>query len=115
MLRNKFMSALALAATISMMSVIPAFALPKTTDANGFTWTQKANEWSVHDSSGAAVSGFISYNGNVYYLDKNGVMKTGWIKSSGSWYYMNDKGILVTDAWIDNYYVNSDGKMTKIQ
>ena len=51
----------------------------------------------------------------LYFLDKNGIMKTGWIKSSGSWYYLNDNGTLAVDQWIDNYYVDSTGKMTKIQ
>ena len=69
----------------------------------------------VVDGSGKPATGFISYNDQTYFLDKNGIMKTGWIKSSGSWYYLNDNGTLAVDQWIDNYYVDSTGKMTKIQ
>lgn len=40
---------------------------------------------------------------------------TGWIKYKNSWYYLDAEGKLKTEQWIDNYYVNEDGKMTKIR
>ena len=112
---KKFMSMLLLTATISMTVAVPGYAALKTTDANSYKWSKTGSEWKVVDGSGNPATGFISYNDQIYYLDKNGIMKTGWIKSSGSWYYLNDNGTLAQDKWIDNYYVDESGKMTKIQ
>lgn len=112
---KKFMSMLLLTATISMTVAVPGYAALKTTDANSYKWSKTGSEWKVVDGSGNPASGFISYNDQTYYVDKNGIMKTGWIKSSGSWYYLNDNGTLAQDKWIDNYYVDESGKMTKIQ
>lgn len=112
---KKFMSMLLLTATISMTVAIPGHAAMKITDANSYKWSKTGSEWKVVDGSGNPASGFINYNDQTYYVDKNGIMKTGWIKSSGSWYYLNNDGTLAQDQWIDNYYVDSTGKMTKIQ
>ena len=112
---KKFMSMLLLTATISMTVAIPGHAAMKITDANSYKWSKTGSEWKVVDGSGNPASGFISYNDQTYYVDKNGIMKTGWIKSSGSLYYLNNDGTLAQDQWIDNYYVDSTGKMTKIQ
>ena len=112
---KKFMSMLLLTATISMTVAVPGHAAMQITDANSYKWSKTGSEWKVVDGSGNPASGFISYNDQTYYVDKNGIMKTGWIKSSGSWYYLNNNGTLAQDQWIDNYYVDSTGKMTKIQ
>ena len=112
---KKFMSMLLLTATISMTVAVPGHAAMKITDANSYKWSKTGSEWKVVDGSGNPASGFISYNDQTYYVDKNGIMKTGWIKSSSSWYYLNNNGTLAQDQWIDNYYVDSTGKMTKIQ
>ena len=112
---KKFMSMLLLTATISMTVAVPGHAAMKITDANSYKWSKTGSEWKVVDASGNPASGFISYNDQTYYVDNNGIMTTGWIKSSGSWYYLNNNGTLAQDQWIDNYYVDSTGKMTKIQ
>ena len=112
---KKFVSMLLLTATISMTVAVPGHAAMQITDANSYKWSKTGSEWKVVDGSGNPASGFISYNDQTYYVDKNGIMKTGWIKSSGSWYYLNNNGTLAQDQWIDNYYVDSTGKMTKIQ
>lgn len=112
---KKFMSMLLLTATISMTVAVPGHAAMQITDANSYKWSKTGSEWKVVDGSGNPASGFISYNDQTYYVDKIGIMKTGWIKSSGSWYYLNNNGTLAQDQWIDNYYVDSTGKMTKIQ
>lgn len=113
---KKFISGLFLVASLSMISVMSAFALPesKTLDSS-YSWKKVDEEWTVVSKYGNSISGWISYEGNTYYLDKNGVMKTGWCKVNGSWYYLNEEdGTLVTDKWIDDsYYVNSDGEKTK--
>lgn len=112
---KKFISMLLLTATVSMTVAVPGYAAIKVTDGNSFKWSYTGSEWKVVDGSGNPATGFISYNDETYYLDKNGVMKTGWVKYSGAWYYLNNNGTLVVDQWIDNYYVDNTGKMTKIQ
>ena len=92
---KKFISGLFLIASLSMISVMSAFALPEAKNLDSsYSWKKVDDEWTV--------------------VNKNGVMKTGWAKVNSSWYYLNEEnGKLVTDKWIDNYYVNSDGEKTK--
>ncbi len=98
-----------------MISIISTFALPDTKILDdSYSWKKVENEWTVVNKSGNPISGWISYDDDIYYLDKNGVMKTGWLRISGTWYYLDEEdGKLVRDKWIDNYYVNSDGEKTK--
>lgn len=112
---KKLISMLLITATVSITVAVPGHAAMKVTDANSFTWSYTGSEWKVVDGSGNPATGFVLYNDATYYLDKNGIMRTGWIKSSGSWYYLNNNGTLAKDQWIDNYYVDDSGKMTKIQ
>lgn len=49
-----------------------------------------------------------------FYLDKDGAMATGWREIDGKWYYFNPapdgmRGAMVTDAWVDDWYLNQDG------
>ena len=103
-----------LATSLSMISVISAFAHPdvRALDSS-YSWKKVDEEWTVVDKHGTSISGWVSYDNDTYYLDKNGVMKTGWLKAGGSWYYFDDDGKLATDKWVDNYYVNSNGEKTK--
>lgn len=80
------------------------------------TWTRgEENTWTYLNEDGESVTGWIEDNKKTYYLDDDGKLKTGWFKSKGSWYYFNEDGILEKDKWIDNYYVNSEGKLKDIK
>lgn len=47
----------------------------------------------------------------VYY-DEDGYLTTdAWRKRGEDWYYLGENGQIVTDAKIDEYYVDSEGKM----
>ncbi len=75
------------------------------------TWTEHEDKtWTYIDEDGERVNGWIEDGSKTYYLDKEGNRKTGWYKEKGSWYYFNEDGVMATDTWIDNYYVNSEGK-----
>ncbi len=101
---------------ISIMSFTVAFASVKAADGNAYSWAKNgSNAWHCVNDKGENVSGWVNYNEATYYLDKDGIMKTGWIKYKNSWYYLDAEGKLKTEQWIDNYYVNEDGKMTKIR
>lgn len=36
-----------------------------------------------------------------------------WICTNGKWYYINKYGWMVSNTWVDNYYVDSTGVWTK--
>ena len=77
----------------------------------GGTWTQHEDDtWTYTDDDGESVTGWIEDDGKTYYLDTEGNLKTGWVKSKGSWYYFDEDGVMAADTWVDNYYVNSEGK-----
>jgi len=58
-------------------------------------------------------TGWVSFNGNWYYLI-NGQVQTGWIKDAGTWYYLDSNGVMQT-GWVKDgniwYYMNSSGAM----
>lgn len=50
-------------------------------------------------------------DGSWYHFDNRGYMETGWILD-GKWYYLDDvNGYMLSNRWIGNYYVGSDGAM----
>jgi len=114
---KKNISACMIAAALSMMTVVSAFAAPLAEENDSYVWTKVNNEWTCVDESGHAVKGWAVHDGETYYLDKNGVMKTGWYKYDGDWYYLDEKtGILAKDTTVDgDYAVDSEGKMIKIK
>lgn len=105
-MKNRFFTSMLFAIVLSIMSVVPAFAE---------TWVEKNDVWSCVDDNGKPVTGWAEHDDNTYFLDKRGVMKTGWIKNDGEWYYLGEDGVLVVDDWVDNYYVDDEGRMSKIR
>ena len=53
---------------------------------------------------------------NRYYVGNDGAWikdygnKSGWQKEDGSWYYYKN-GLVVRNAWVGNYWLESDGRM----
>ncbi len=39
------------------------------------------------------------------------VIISGWQQNDGKWYYYDDQGTMMTDTWVENYYVGPDGAM----
>lgn len=65
---------------------------------------------------GAMASGWHFDPGHQkwFYLDAGGAMVAGWREIDGKWYYFNpvpdgQRGIMLTDAWIDGWYVDKNG------
>lgn len=95
----------ALSFTLMLLSTIPTFA---------GTWTEfEDNTWEYRNDDEELVTGWIDDGDDTYYLDKEGMRKTGWFKSKGSWYYFEEDGKLASETWVDNYYVNEEGKWCK--
>ena len=83
-------------------------------DSNGL-WTpdqwivSNGKYWYRHQDGSYTINDFELINGQTYYFDGNGYMVTGWQKINDKDYYFNESGAMVTDAWIGNYYVDSNG------
>ena len=66
--------------------------------------------YTVKDSPGYAV-GWQKIGKYTYYFTKTKYAATGWKLISKKWYYFDTKGRLVTNSWVDGYYVTEDGSM----
>ena len=128
----KMFASVIIAASLSVLMVFSSFAITVSENPS-YTWTKVDDKWSVTDSSGDPVKGWAAHDEQIFFLNNKGIMKTGWIKYDGSWYYLYSKddadadaklkkknesyksiyGTLATSSWIDNYYVDSEGVMTK--
>ena len=85
-------------------------------DANGVwstsKWIQSGNRWWYRHYDGTYTTNDFEVIGNqTYYFDSNGYMLTGWQKIKGNYYFFNTSGAMVTNAWVGNYYLGSDGIM----
>ncbi len=102
--------------TFLMSIIVSNLSFADTTKKTEYTWKKTENTWICYTEENEFAKGFIEYENETYYIGKKGVMKTGWLKISTSWYYFNEEsGALEKDTWIDNYYVDDDGKMTVIK
>lgn len=90
------------------LSAFPAFA---------GEWRQnKEDQWEYIQDDGTKATGWLDLDEDRYYLDANGVRQSNrWIKdkSRGAWYYLDEDGVMAKDTWVDNYYVDEDGRYEK--
>lgn len=102
-MKKQMIVALALTTLLSVFSpAVPSAAAWKT-DSNGRWYT-------VKESPGYAV-GWQKIGNYTYYFAKDKYAVTGWKLISKKWYYFDSKGRLLTNTWIDGYYVTEDGSM----
>ena len=85
-------------------------------DANGVwstsKWIQSGNRWWYRHYDGTYTTNDFEVIGNqTYYFDANGYMVIGWQNINGKFYYFNASGAMVTNTWVGNYYLGSDGIM----
>lgn len=100
-------------------------------------WIHDGTGWFFMDGNGLASSGWLTQNGNVYYLDPDsrrmtegwrafsegwryfdgsGVMQSGWVNDNGTWYYLNGDALMQTGWFLDGntwYYLKESGAMTQ--
>ena len=72
-------------------------------------WLEYKNNWYYFKDNGAMKTGWLNYKDNWYYLDANGSMKTGWLEYRDNWYYLDENGKMLTDQWVNDRYLDSDG------
>ena len=95
---------------ILTLFLMVTFAMP----AMAGEWVaEEDGHWTYYNEEGESVTGWIREDGDTYYLSRDGERVTGWYKIKGSWYYFDEDGLMAADTWIDNYYVNSQGKLRK--
>lgn len=78
----------------------------------GWFWTDGA--WYFCDDNGVVQTGFVSSDGDTYYLGTDGRMLTGWQLIDGSWYYFTEDGAMATGwcaIWGEWYLMAPDGRM----
>jgi len=78
--------------------------------------TYPANRWKMIDGKwywfgryGYAVTGWRQIDGIWYWFNSDCAMVTGWQRINYRWYYFNASGELLTNRYIDGYYVDANG------
>ena len=103
-------------------------AIPK---LNGKWVTDSNGKWYQYSDGTYEKSGFKELNDKTYYFQSNGYVKTGWLSLNNNWYMFNADGVMITgwhgeyyfvedgkmksNAFVDGYYLGSDGKCVKNQ
>lgn len=85
------------------MSAMPAYA---------GEWKQDDNGWSYQEENGIrSAYQWKKIENKWYYFTANGYRVTGWQNIDNGWYYFDETdGALLSNRWIDDYYVGSDGR-----
>ena len=66
------------------------------------------------DAEGVRQYGWITLDGNKYYLnEKTGRKTTGWATIGKYRYYFDKNGVMQKDKWVNNRYLKSNGRMAK--
>jgi streptococcal pilin isopeptide linkage domain len=80
-------------------------------------WTQnESGQWFYYSqTTGKALTGWQTIDGNRYYFNTNGTMRTGWLDLNGERYCFYVSGKMVSGAWVKigekHYYFYEDGKL----
>ena len=75
-------------------------------------WISDSKGWKYKLGDGTYIkSNFKKINDATYYFNSNGYMLTGWQKIKDNYYFFTTSGAMVTNAWVGNYYLGSDGIM----
>lgn len=75
------------------------------------TWKQIEGKEYWFDASGYRKTGWLYTGNNWYYLGSDGAKITGWRLINAKWYYFETTGKMLSNCWVGNYYLKSDGAM----
>lgn len=107
-MRQKKRIAFVLTIACLLLSAFPAMA---------GEWQQNDEEqWEYIQDDGTKATGWLELDGDTYYLGADGVRQSNrWIKdkSRGAWFYLDEDGVMAKDTWVDNYYVDENGRFEK--
>ena len=121
---------------VGLLTVLATPIIVNTVDGNEVQaasgWVKSGNTWYYYNTQGKMVQntwvgnywleadGRMATNSWVdndkYYVGADGLWvknakKVGWIQSGSTWYYYNAQGQMVRNAWVGNYWLDSDGRM----
>ena len=72
-------------------------------------WKTISSKKHYFNAKGIMQIGMIKINGKKYYFNSKGVMQTGWKTIANKKYYFNEKGVMLTNQWVGNKWVGSNG------
>lgn len=77
------------------------------------TWIKDEQGWWYKRFDGTFPKGTMeAIEGKTYCFNDSGYMVTGWDKIGSNWYYFKPgSGYMVTNQWVGDYYLGSDGVM----
>ena len=85
------------------------------TTARGWTQNESGQWFYYSQTTGKALTGWQTIDGNRYYFNANGTMRTGWLDLNGERYCFYTSGKMVSGAWVKigekHYYFYEDGKL----
>ena len=98
----------------SAQTIVDTVRNKTTSSSTGTTgWVKKNDKWYYYNN-GKLLTGWLNYQGAVYYLAGNGAMVSGWQMIGGKWYYFNSSGSMRT-GWLKDggkwYYLQKNGVM----
>lgn len=75
------------------------------------SWEYIKGAWYYFDTNGYAVTNRIArINGSLYNFGRDGKLIYGWFDYNGNSYYIKSDGNMARNEWIDNYYIDADGR-----
>lgn len=97
---------LVLTITCLLLSAFPALA---------GEWKQtEDDQWQYILDDGSMATGWLEIDEEIYFFDSKGNRKSDcWKRKDGGWYHLDEDGILDKNTWVDNYYVDNDGRFIK--
>ena len=79
-------------------------------------WCKIENSWYyfIPNHGAAAYPGWRLIDNGWFYFRSDNSMYTGWLEYKNCWYYFSpEDGHMVTESWIDNFWVDASGAWTK--
>lgn len=82
-----------------------------------FTPEKSSKTYAMEDNNTYTKTGWLKFNDDTYYVNKDGSLKTGWLTlKSGAKYYFGKDGKMQTSKFIkdskgNKYYLQKNGKM----
>ena len=83
---------------------------PSTGNKGDYWGKISGGKWMLMEQ-GVPATGWRIVKGKWYYMDLEGIMQTGWLNYGEYWYYLNSSGAMASNAYVDGYYLGSDGAM----
>ena len=75
--------------------------------------TSQGRRYTTSSTSSGYYTGWKTIGKYTYYFNSKGYAQTGWRLIQKKWYFFDTKGRLLTNRWVDGYYLSADGSVTQ--